>query len=111
MTDYRLHDWTLDHLVFDWCDGRLRLILREFSTLDGWVLIAEGVKDLRVPRRLEWGFSRAINSSEGPLEVESGDLVMRIEVQSGDEIEIEAESIELVRTEEQNEDEGGGSQP
>lgn len=104
MTDYHLHDWTLERLVFDWCDGRLRLTLGEFSTFDAWEIIAEGVKELRVPRRLDWGFSEAINSSEGPLEIEGGDLVMRIEVQSGDQIEIEAESIELVRTEEQNGD-------
>jgi hypothetical protein len=85
-----MHDWTLLNIRFDWDAGQATA---EF--LDGKgsrTLVAEGVSALHIPRRLDWGPSASVNSASQMLSP-TGTSVLKIEMQSGDVIEISAEAF------------------
>jgi hypothetical protein len=88
-----MHDWTLTTIRFDWRSARVTLDL-EAPTSNAAELVAEGVHSLRVPRENEWGPSVSVNE----VSVESlstGLRSLRVEMQSGDVIEIVAEHLSI----------------
>ena len=89
-----MHDWTLVRIGFDWRDARVTIELED-STFTVRTLIAEGVRELRVPKANEWGPSVSVNEVS-EVEAEHGQgRCLRIEMQSGDVIQIVAERIAL----------------
>lgn len=89
-----LHDWTLLRVDFDWRPARVTIELED-STLRRRLLIASGVRELRVPKMHEWGPSNSVNKiSEVELPT-GGGRCLQIEMQSGDVIRVVAEQILL----------------
>lgn len=91
MTD--MHDWTLESVHFDWPSAvaELRLV----SPLGPATIAAEGVHDLKIPRSMPWGPSRSVNVTDGPTPMGGSLQSLRIEMQSGDVIEIVARTFAL----------------
>ncbi|SDT88701.1 hypothetical protein [Halopseudomonas salegens] len=89
-----MHDWTLLTLIVDWANGTITIAFRNCQSQEVF-LIAEGLIDLRVPKREEWGGSVSVNEVDGPKVLQNGSLYFSIEMQSGDKIEMEARSISL----------------
>jgi hypothetical protein len=83
-----LHDVTLTRIQFVWKEGEL---LVEFKTGIGdsslVVLAAEGVSNLLCPRRFPWGRSVSVNAVTEES-VPDGDMLLGIQMQSGDAIEV-----------------------
>jgi hypothetical protein len=89
-----LHDWTLKSILFEWKPARVTLVFTNLRALDA-SLIAEGVLDLHVPQRKEWGRSVSVNKLIWPSDRESGPRKLTIEMQSGDLITITARAFDL----------------
>lgn len=89
-----MHDWTLTSLGLEWKSGvaTLKFLNTESNTA---LLVAKGVVVFNVPRGQEWGRSVSVNELLGPIVLENGCQKLQIEMQSGDVIEIVAESFEL----------------
>lgn len=97
--EWNLHDATVDAIRFDWAKGRLEILLTVPVT-DGppaRMITAEGVIMLRCPHREPWGPSPCINTVRGPGPIyrEGKLLAVEIEMQSGDRIEVEAQTFKL----------------
>ena len=91
-----MHDWTLVRIGFDWPEARVTIEFEDL-TFEVRSLIAEGVRDLRVPKANEWGPSVSVNEvSEAEAEHGQG-RCLRIEMQSGDVIQILAEKIAFLK--------------
>ena len=88
-----MHDWTLKAIFVDWVSGNVRLDLQ--SAGGGEVLEAVGLRDLRVPRQFAWGRSASVSALVGPNPRPGGLVSVTLEMQSGDEIEVVAESFTL----------------
>lgn len=90
----RLHDATLKHLSFSWDEGQLSL---EFDTCETpsrhFILTANQVSDLRCPRKLPWGMSVSVNELRRPVEAANKRIRCELEMQSGDVIAFEADSV------------------
>lgn len=89
-----MHDWTLKRIEFDWHAARVTLDLED-SNCTMRTLIAEGVQDLQVPRFNEWGPSVSVNEVSEIVPMSSGSQRLKIEMQSGDVIQILAQRFEL----------------
>jgi hypothetical protein len=89
-----MHDWTLVSLLFDWERACVTLSLRNPKT-EQVSLIAENVVNLSVPKCDDWGSSASVNMVSGPAPRPDGIEVLRLEMQSGDVIEIAAGSFIL----------------
>lgn len=89
-----MHDWTLVSMTFDWQAASVTLCLRNPSS-ETVSLVAENVVNLSMPRRDEWGRSASVNEVAGPALRSDGTQTLRIEMQSGDVIEITADSFVL----------------
>ena len=89
-----MHDWTLVSLTFDWQGASATLSLRNPSS-ETVSLVAENVVNLLMPKRDEWGRSVSVNEVAGPTLQSDGTQTLRIEMQSGDVIEITAGSFVL----------------
>lgn len=98
---WQLHDAINDGIHFDWAAGRLEIHLTVPASSDNRGVLqsidAADVTLLRCPRVQPWGPSKYINSVTGPSLVETTGHVtsLKIEMQSGDEIDIEASSITI----------------
>jgi hypothetical protein len=90
-----MHDWTLVTLLLEWFKGIVTITLKN-SNSNEFFLVAEGLADLKVPKREDWGESVSVNEVDGPRVLENGNSYISIEIQSGDKIEIEAKSISLL---------------
>lgn len=89
-----MHDWTLVRIWFDWQHARVTIDLEDLS-FTVRTLVAEGVRELRVPKANEWGPSVSVNQvAEDEAEHGQG-RCLRIEMQSGDVIQLVAERIAL----------------
>lgn len=87
-----MHDWTLRSINFDWKSAQVKLdFLNQHSTLVS--LLANGVSNLSVPCLNEWGPSVSVNKVAEPIPLENGKYKMKIEMQSGDVIEIDAKTF------------------
>jgi hypothetical protein len=91
---FKLHDWTLLSVHYDWEVSRCTLLLRGPDAEKK--LIAENVRDLHVPHRNDWGPSVSINAVTGPTIQGEGAHLLTIEMQTGDEITIVAAEFALV---------------
>lgn len=91
---FKLHDWTLSLVTYDWEESRCALLLDGPETRKE--LIAQNVSDLRVPHHNDWGPSVHVNAVKGPVSQGDGMYVLTIEMQSGDEISITATEFALV---------------
>lgn len=89
-----MHDWTFVTLVVEWPKGVVTITLKNSSSAEVFI-IAEGLTDLKVPKRESWGESVSINVVNGPKILDNGNSYLSIEIQSGDVIEIEAKSISI----------------
>ncbi|KHT14765.1 hypothetical protein [Pectobacterium brasiliense] len=87
-----MHDWTLLSLLVDWGEGTLVIKLLNNKS-EPVVIKANGVKLLNIPKSDEWGESASVNEviefDRNPYGFER----IKIEIQSGDVIEIVAEEI------------------
>jgi hypothetical protein len=80
-----LHDATLLTITVDWAEGTASVRLHPYS---GMVTIeASGLSHLDIPRRHPWGPSVSVN------EVTLVDRTLRVEMQSGDTLVIEADEV------------------
>nr|WP_300311507.1 hypothetical protein [Halomonas sp.] len=89
-----MHDWTLLSINFEWEKGVTLINLRNPKSQEVSV-VARGTKKLIIPRQEGWGPSVSINDTEGPFPLENGNLYFSLEIQSGDNIELEAKGISL----------------
>ena len=88
-----MHDWTLIDISFTWSSGEAVLRVRNGAS-DIVSVRAIGVTNLVVPRLQDWGRSSSINELTGPEDIESRKR-LRLEIQSGDVIEILASDFHL----------------
>ena len=88
-----LHVWQLHSIALDWKSGELRLDLGWES--QRYELVAIGLGKLNLPHEFPWGPSNWINEMDGPNKIADGLLELKIEMQSGDVIEIVAKKFTL----------------
>jgi uncharacterized protein YaiE (UPF0345 family) len=88
-----MHDWTLLSIEVVWEMGRAELTFRSPDREE--VLVSEGVVEVHIPRRREWGPSASVNGVKGPLSINGGLQAIEIEMQSGDVIRIVAASFRM----------------
>ena len=86
-----MHDWTLIDASFDWEAAQVVMRFRTAAGLKQ--LIASKTAELRIPQRLEWGRSASVNDAQ--LIADEHCPALRIEMQSGDAIILEAASLEF----------------
>jgi hypothetical protein len=90
---FALHDWTLVSISYDWeTSGAVFHLQGPDGERE---LVALKATNLSVPHSAPWGSSVSINQIEGSTVDESGNLTVKIEMQSGDVISLQAASIEL----------------
>ena len=89
-----MHDWTFSSLSVDWKTGDASLVFLNPESQPAPVVI-RGISLLNLPRKREWGMSVSVNSVSGPVALADGNVRIEIEMQSGDLIEIIADSILL----------------
>jgi hypothetical protein len=89
-----MHDWTLVSLAFDWATGLVTLNFLD-SNSNAASVLAKNASMFHAPRIQEWGRSVSINTVIGPEDYGLGKQKLQIEMQSGDVIEIIAESFKL----------------
>ncbi|MCI0613363.1 hypothetical protein L0244_10260 [bacterium] len=89
-----MHDWTLIYITVDWLQKRIECRFKN-SLSEEVSLIANQFNELHVPRYDEWGPSVSVNKVSGPIFTGSGNQVLKIEMQTGDIIEIVAKSIDI----------------
>lgn len=88
-----MHDWTLVNITFDWEGARVTVVLR--SPKQQRVLLADGVMDLKVPKVNAWGPSSSVNGTSETIADATGTRQLKIEMQTGDVIEIAAREFTL----------------
>ena len=89
-----MHDWTLVTISMLWNLGRVTVDLRD-RTSSVRTLVAEGVRELRIPRTNDWGPSASVNAASPLQALPTGAQRLRIEMQSGDVIEIVADRFDV----------------
>jgi hypothetical protein len=91
-----LHDAILESVEIDWQAAtatlRLELVGDPPPTL---ALVLSGVREVHISREEPWGPSVQVNVAEYLDTNQQGDLTLRLELQSGDEIRLRAKSLEL----------------
>ena len=88
-----MHDWVLISVSMDWKSSRVAIHLKDRTSAIR-KLTAENVRDLHVPHENNWGTSASVNA--GSIEnLAAGIQKLRMEMQSGDTIEIVAERFEI----------------
>lgn len=87
-----MHDWTLLSILINWMEGTAIISFRNEKS-EEVRLIAEGIVDVHVPKRDQWGESVSINEVVGPLRDVDGNFCVELEVQSGDRIKLVARSV------------------
>lgn len=87
-----LHDWTLLKIDFDWKSARVRFEFED-SKFDRRLLVAEGVRELRIPKLNEWGPSVSVNEVSEVEVAPTAGRCLHIEMQSGDVIHVVAQQI------------------
>ncbi|WP_300031518.1 hypothetical protein [uncultured Roseobacter sp.] len=88
-----MHDWLIETIKVDWESGDVRILLSAFGQPKE--IRVKGLCSLIVPRRFDWGPSEYVNGTVGPEVLENGHSVLKIEIQSGDQILVEGEKILL----------------
>jgi hypothetical protein len=88
-----MHDWTLLSADYDWSSARVTMRFR--TAVGTTTLIASEVADLHIPQRRSWGPSASVNVADWPAGMGEDAHVLRIEIQSGDVITVEAAAFEI----------------
>ena len=90
-----LHDATLQMIQLRWSDGTVRIEVIYFkdSTRRNGAIMGTDVSGLDCQRAFPWGKSKSIN--EACTNEQDGKTVLRIEMQSGDEITVTARKFSL----------------
>jgi hypothetical protein len=92
----KLHDATLVQIVVDWEKAELQMVLTPsqiYTKHTRVTLIASGSKNLSCPRQNAWGESVSINHVNA--NAKNGQVLLQIEMQSGDMIEVSCNSFLL----------------
>ncbi|EGW21444.1 hypothetical protein [Methylobacter tundripaludum] len=89
-----MHDWTLVSILVDWIKGIVTITFKNYKS-NQVILIADGLVNLHIPKREEWGESVSINEVTGPILLSNGNYHLKLEIQSGDKIELEAKFIKM----------------
>lgn len=92
-----MHDWVLNEIRFDWRSARSVIEFKDSASLIRSV-IADGVTELHVSRVNEWGTSVNVNEVFEIEVLTSGLQQLKIEMQSGDVIQIVATQFVLPGT-------------
>lgn len=88
-----LHDAVLERLHVDWSAATVTVELHPVPG-EPIVLTAYGVRELRVDRWEPWGPSAFVNSAE-VHDAAPGQVHLRLQMQSGDQVLIVAEQFDL----------------
>jgi hypothetical protein len=91
-----LHDATLVSIEVDWASGQARCLFEVW--IDGpatLAILVEGLRLARIPRDHPWGRSVSVNRTS--LSERDGLVELGIEMQSGDEILLRAETVEATQ--------------
>ncbi len=89
-----MHDWTLVSILVEW---EKALIEIKFLNAAGEVLLtANGFTNIHIPKSNDWGPSVSVNKVIGPVILTNGIMRLEIHIQTGDVIEIEAKSIQML---------------
>lgn len=89
-----MHDWTLVSISIEWAPGRGEIVLKDSSSKFQSIQF-EGLVKIFIPKLEEWGPSVSINSVESFVLANDRMQGLKIEMQSGDIIEIETAEIRL----------------
>lgn len=88
-----MHDWIFLGLNFLWLEGTCILKFKDSASTERSIF-SVGVRSLVVPKLEDWGESVCVNKIEGPI-YENGFELIKIEMQSGDQIVVEAAKINM----------------
>ena len=88
-----MHDWTLNNIDIAWKAGTA--VIKMKSARGAEFLSALGIRHLQIPHAYPWGPSVSVNRVDGPTIRDDGLAELTIEMQSGDRIEIVAESFSM----------------
>jgi hypothetical protein len=85
-----LHDAVLERVVIDWDQAIARV---ELTRVPGGSTVLElrGLVEFKMTRRQEWGPSVFVNAAD--VRASDGEVVLTIEMQSGDRITIRGQSV------------------
>jgi hypothetical protein len=90
----KFHDAVLWSVEFIWAEKKVCLTISPVSVVRGVVKVTfEGVRGTNISSDAPWGDSSSINSLEE--RADAGEMVYRVEMQSGDIIEIRAMSMTI----------------
>jgi hypothetical protein len=89
-----MHDWTLSGVYLDWADAVAKF---QFSSVGGGqrTLTLSKVIDLHVPKHQPWGPSVSVNRADWLTGMGDAIQTLRIEMQSGDVITVDASAFYL----------------
>jgi hypothetical protein len=87
-----MHDWTLVSILMNWIESTVTMNFRVHG-IEKPVIIAQGITELIVPHREEWGRSVSVNEVLGPTKLTNSNYKLVLEMQSGDLIQLEARSF------------------
>jgi hypothetical protein len=89
-----MHDWTLLSISLDWKAARVTVLLRTRGRVTR-TLIGNDVVDIKIPKRQEWGPSVSVNHTSEVTSEAAATTHLKIEMQTGDVIEIVAGTFTL----------------
>lgn len=93
-----LHDAVLSQVQLCWDEGTLDLVLRPVSAPHDIIVRFDGLSQFRCPRAAPWGHSIYVNRvTESQIDA-SAPRRLQIEMQSGDELEIEYHSHSIIES-------------
>lgn len=87
-----MHDWFLISINIDWSQAIVVVTLRNPRS-ENVVLVANDFLDFKISKYDEWGESISINNILNYSKLDNGNFYLKVEIQSGDQFEIEAKEI------------------
>jgi hypothetical protein len=89
-----MHDWTLLKIRIDWAESSAELtVLDEHSASRS--IFFRGLREFSADRQEHWGPSGSINEASWDPLPTGGGVCLKIEMQSGGLIRIEADAVDL----------------
>lgn len=89
-----MHDWTLINIILNWLTNTVEIELKDSSSKTVFIKVLSPSL-VNIPRKEEWGESISVNEYVGPTKLKNGSFRLEIEMQTGDNIVIEAAKIEM----------------
>lgn len=89
-----MHDWTLVAIHCDWIGKHAEMRFLDSSS-GTRVLVFEGVSTLPLDRSEHWGPSNSVNKVTLNSNADGGGIILGLEMQSGGDIIVSAESCTL----------------